>query len=439
MMSGIVLRRIAVASVVLVLMGMTTACNPAGGPEPTQSVQTTTTAPELTVVSAEAYVVPLHKADLSFKVGGQIVAVEVKEGETVRKDQVLATVDDASQQIGLAQAQAKLESAQASLAETKAGSTPEQIAQSEASLAKAEAALAQLMAGPTPQKVKEAEAKVEAAQASLSEVSAGSRDEEIRAAAASLLQTEADVREAQADYDAFMYGNSDRLGPYGLALEKATNSYEAAKADYDKVVNGATGEEIAVARASLHEAQAALETTKAGASAEEIAQAQAEVLRTQAALAELKAGATTEQVAVAEASVKSAETDVSQAQLDLDQTKLTAPFDGVVGQLDVDEGEFVTSGETAVSLANVSEWRIETDDLNETDVVDVKEGATVTIKVDALPNESLEGKVINIQPKSETKSGDITYTVLIAITQGDTSKLRWGMTAYVDIDTGSDS
>jgi multidrug resistance efflux pump len=274
-------------------------------------------------------------------------------------------------------------------------------------------------------------------------VLAGARDEDLQAASAQLLQTEADVRLAQADYDRFVYGDPKVAEPYGVALQKATLNYEAAKAEYDKLVNGATNEAISVARANVAKALAGLKQAEAGATAEQIAQSQADVASAQAALDKVLAGATDEQVAVAEAGVGIAEAGVQRAksgvllvEAELAKTELLAPFDGTVGLLDVDEGEIVQPGITVMSFGDTSRWQIETDDLTEIDVVNVRPGATVSISVDALPGEEFEGKVMRITPKSETKAGDVTYTVLIDITKGETSKLRWGMTTFVDIEVG---
>jgi HlyD family secretion protein len=455
------LRVIGLVLAAILLAGVNTACgaiDESAQAVPAQAASSDTPA----LVSAEAFVVPLQEADLSFEVGGPVVSVAVEEGDTVTEGQLLAQVDDTTQQIGLieakvnltnaeanlAKAGAGLSQAQASLADTKAGAIPEQIVQAEADVAKAEACLAELMAGSTPGEIAEAEAKIETARANLAQVLAGSRDEDIQAAAAQMLQAEADVREAQADYDKHVYGDLDRLGPYGLALEQATLSYEAAKADYDKLVNGSTEEEIAVYRAQLYEAQTALEKVLAGATAEQIVQAQADVTRAQAALAELEAGSTAEQIAISQAGVESAAADVQVAQAgietaetgllsakaELAKTKLTAPFNGLVGRLSLKQGEMAQTGQSAIILGDTSRWQIETDDLTELEVGRVKPGANVQISVDALPGEPFEGQVVRITPKSETKAGDVTYTVLIDITSGNTSALHWGMTTFVDIE-----
>lgn len=441
------LKFITLALATVLLIGGITACS--GSETPTVEPVAAATAQQPQVVSAEAFVVPLKQADLSFEVGGRVAAIEVEEGEKVTKGTVLARLDQityqtqvAEAQAALAEAEATLAKAQADLADTKAPTRPEQIAQAEASLAKAQAALAELIAGPTDEAIGVAQAEVASAQASLNEVMAGSREEAIQAASAKLLQAEADVRLAQADYDKFVYGDPKVAEPYGVALQKATLTYEAAQAEYDELVNGATDEAIAVARAGVAKAQASLAQVQAGSTPEQIAQVQADVASAEASLAELKAGATQEEIAVAEAGVKIAEAGVEKAQAgitsaqtELAKTELLAPFDGTVGSVNIDEGEIV-SGSVAISFGDTSKWQIETDDLTEIDVVNVREGAQVSISVDALPGQEFEGKVVRITPKSVTKAGDVTYTVLIDITSGDVSRLRWGMTTFVDIEIG---
>lgn len=443
------LKLIATTLAFVLAIGAITACGEASTPT-VEPVAEASAAEQPQVVSAEAFVVPLKKSDLSFEIGGRVATIKVEEGDKVAKGDVLAQLDQtsyqtqvAAAQAGLIEAEANLAKAQADLANTKAPVTQEKIAQAEAALAKAQAALAEQIAGPTEEAINVAKAEVAVAQASLNEVLAGSRNEDLQAASAKMLQAEAEVRLAQADYDRFVYGDPKVAEPYGVALQKATLTYEAAKAEYDKLVNGATGEAIAVARAGVAKAQAALAQAMAGATPEQIAQAQADVASAEAALADVKTGATAEEIAVAEAGVKiaeagveSAKTGITSAQAELAKTELIAPFAGTIGELNLDEGEIVQPGTVALSLGDSSKWQIETDDLTEIDVVNVREGARVSISVDALPGEEFDGKVVRITPKSVTKAGDVTYTVLIDITSGDVSRLRWGMTTFVDIEIG---
>lgn len=448
--------------IIIVAIALVSACSQEPEPEP---VPVTSAVQQPPVVSAEAFVVPLQEADLAFEVGGKVASVAVEEGEEVEEGQLLAELENSAQRAALAQAEAavaqaeaqlaeaaaRLAEAQANLAKINADPTEEEIAQLQANLSRAEAALAEVMAGPTKEDVAQAEAAIRTAQAQLNELLADARDEDLKIAAAKVMQAQADVRKAQTEYDRVRYGDPPDRVVVGGELEKATLIYEAAQAELDKLINGATDEQIATARARVAEAQAALDKVQAGATDEQIAQAQAEVLRAEADLASLLAGATDEEIAIAEAQVETAQANletiranveaaqvgVSSAQVQLEKTRLNAPFSGTVSSLNIDEGEIVQAGTNVIALGDTSKWQLETDDLTEIDVVDVQPGAKVSISVDALPDETLEGEVVKITPKSETKAGDVTYTVLIDITKGDTSRLRWGMTTFVDIDADS--
>jgi HlyD family secretion protein len=139
----------------------------------------------------------------------------------------------------------------------------------------------------------------------------------------------------------------------------------------------------------------------------------------------LKAGATTEQIDAAKARV-------AQAQAALDEATLLASFDGIIAELPINLGEMVAPGVRVASIADLSNWQVETDDLSEVDVVNVQPGAAVSVTVDALPGVTLTGQVTSITPRSAVKRGDVTYTVKVALANPD-PRLKWGMTAFVDI------
>ncbi len=135
-------RHVTLVALAALVIGGATACS--GVDQESAPVdEAQAAAPERpSVVSAEAFVIPARQADLSFETTGQIMALEITEGDNVAKGQILARLDDESQQASLTQAQANLESSVASLAQTKASATAEKIAQTQADLTKFEAALA---------------------------------------------------------------------------------------------------------------------------------------------------------------------------------------------------------------------------------------------------------------------------------------------------------
>ena len=72
------------------------------------------------VLDASGYVVARRQATVSSKVTGKVLEVFIEEGMRVEKDQVVATLDDSTQQAQLALAVSQAESARAALAEIEA-------------------------------------------------------------------------------------------------------------------------------------------------------------------------------------------------------------------------------------------------------------------------------------------------------------------------------
>jgi hypothetical protein len=68
----------------------------------------------------------------------------------------------------------------------------------------------------------------------------------------------------------------------------------------------------------------------------------------------------------------------------------------------------------------------------------VREGADVSIQLDALSGEEFKGEVVRITPQSQTQAGDVVYQVLIDFVGGDMSRLRWGMTGFAHIQAAPD-
>jgi multidrug resistance efflux pump len=381
----------------------------AATPTPTVEVKSSGKSSSSAIVSAEGFVMPIHKTDLAFQAGGPVTEVLVAEGDHVEAKQVLARLNSIDQQMAVAQAEASVKQAQVGVESAKAA------------VASAQAQLAQAKAGPRPETIAQAEAAVQTAQAQLAQLVAGARREDIDAASTSLLKAAAALRLAQAEYDKISWAGDVGQLPQSLALEQATMDYQAAKAQYEKLKNGPTAQEIAVARAGVAEAKAALVAAQAGPTQEVIAVAEAGVKEAEVGVTQAEAA-----LAIAQAALTTAQTALS-------HFELTAPMAGTVGQVNLDVGQFVSPGTPVISLEDTSQWTVETDDLSEVDIVPVALGQPVKVTVDALPDKEFNGVVSAITPRSETKRGDVTYTVTVDLTDAADAPLRWGMTAFVDI------
>ena len=71
----------------------------------------------------DAFLARANTRDLDFATSGEITHIYVKEGQHVSEDQLLATIDDSSQKVDLAEAKADLQSAQDTLDEVQSGSS----------------------------------------------------------------------------------------------------------------------------------------------------------------------------------------------------------------------------------------------------------------------------------------------------------------------------
>jgi HlyD family secretion protein len=152
-------------------------------------------------------------------------------------------------------------------------------------------------------------------------------------------------------------------------------------------------------------------------------------------LAKVKNGPDPDTVALAEARVNNAKTQLNAGKVAISDLELTAPFDGVIVTNDLIVGELAAPGQTSIVLANLSEYKVETTDLTELNVVSVKEGSKVTVTFDAVPGLDVSGKVERVQALGKNVQGDITYKVTVKLDQQD-ERLRWNMTALVAFEEG---
>ncbi len=384
------------------------------------------------VIWASGKLVPSQWAALSPDASGAVTEIDVKVGDRVEAGQVLLRLESGHQKAALAQAQAQLQRAQAQLAEAKSGARDQEIAAARAAVDAAQARLDRLQQG-TP--LAEVEAGLAEAQAALRKVKEGASQDQLIAAQTDIANASAQLRQAQAAYDQVSGLADVGARPESALLEQATNAYNAAQARLDDLKRGATAADVAGAEARLRRAQAQLDALRATQPAD-IAAAQAEVRQLKAQLDLTAAGARPEQIEALTADVEAATAAVAQAQAALVDTELRAPSAGEVAWLDARVGEQAAAGKAVITLGDTSHFQVETTDLRETDVTRIQEGMPVEITFDALPGRRFEGVITRIAPMSTVEKGSTNYTVTVDVKDLDPT-LRWGMTAFVNINVGS--
>lgn len=92
-----------------------------------------------------------------------------------------------------------------------------------------------------------------------------------------------------------------------------------------------------------------------------------------------------------------AQANLALAEARLAKTSIAAPFSGIVGFRNISVGAYVSPGDRIVELASVDPLKVEFR-VSETYLSNLRVGLPVTVTVDALPGETITGKITAIDP-----------------------------------------
>jgi HlyD family secretion protein len=156
------------------------------------------------------------------------------------------------------------------------------------------------------------------------------------------------------------------------------------------------------------------------------------------AQSELDAAQTTHDAAVAQlevnkAQVAQAQAAINQVEVDLKNTTIRSPVDGIVISRNVDVGQTVAASLTAPTLFTIandlSKMEVHSN-VDEADVGNVWEGQDVSFTVDAFPARRFRGKVYQVRNSPVNVQGVVTYNAVARI-DNEELLLKPGMTANV--------
>ena len=156
------------------------------------------------------------------------------------------------------------------------------------------------------------------------------------------------------------------------------------------------------------------------------------------ALIQLSGDNLTKQMQNASDSLRSAELSVEDTQKQVDDYTITAPISGTIISKDVKVGDTVGTSASAVETMCViydMSYLEMTLNVDELEILSIKEGQEATITADAIPNQTFRGVVTSVSKSGTTTGGTTTYPVTIRIDEmGD---LLPGMNATAEIVTES--
>ncbi|MEP6962830.1 MAG: biotin/lipoyl-binding protein, partial [Acidobacteriota bacterium] len=260
----------------------------------------------------------LTQVDLSFKTPGRLIELTVREGDWVKKGQVIARLDAAQLGQQKNRDQASVSSAQSQYQQLET-SIEFQKATIESDVALKKAEMAQ-------------------AQARLDDLLAGSRQQEVAQAQAAVTDAKAwnDVAKSEWTRAQALYAKEDI----------STSQYDQARTKVDSTT------------AQMRQAEQHLALVQEGPRKEEIVGARAAVARAQANVATAEANRIELKRKQQELTGRRAEIDKNRAQVGMTETQisdttLVAPIDGVILLKAAEAGEVVAGGTTIVSIGDL--------------------------------------------------------------------------------------
>jgi len=403
-------------------------------------------------------------------VAGKIVQMNVQQGQSVKKGDVIAVIDNTNQKYIVDQLQAVVDMKKAKLEELKTGTRPEQIAQAQA-------------------QVNSTLAQINAAKEQLAKAAGGARAEEIAASQAAVDQSSASLRgakiqksnleksldTAQCDYRDLLDSMSsfkDSDGNYSpdaaiAALDSqlaahiitdaqytekvnAINQLFAKKAQLESTISSLKGQikvaenQISVLEAGVDAAESALDLKTVGATSydiqilvDQVKVAQAGYDSASAQLKLLKSGATSQAIAMAQADMDQSNAQLNQARYVLDSCSITALQDGVVISKNYELGDIVAIGNNIADIANVNDLYVlcyvpvsYLDKVSYGQELQVKTSlGTQTGKVTFIDLEN-QYTPKDLQSSSDNENKSVKMKVSIA---GDGGRLKSGISADVTI------
>jgi RND family efflux transporter MFP subunit len=125
------------------------------------------------------------------------------------------------------------------------------------------------------------------------------------------------------------------------------------------------------------------------------------------------------------------EIDVKIAQMELDKTKIRAPFSGIITEIKISPKEHISTGQELFTLVNISQIKVKAKVL-ESEIGKMKVGREVDLRFSAYPGKVFKGVVEAISPivNSEDKTCSVHITV-----NNPTEELKPGMHAEVEIES----
>ncbi len=353
---------------------------------------------DLTVtVNATGAITPFQQLPLAFDFNAPVKEILAKEGQFVKKGDILARLDAPDLENAVANAQLGLAAQQASYDALTRPARDVDIAVAEAALKAAQAQAGAATLGADPNQVEIARLQAEISRNQLWQA-----------------QLQRDLPSAAAKQAA------EQASALGFSVSvPQTNPADTVTGSIVQAQNGVALADVGVTGAENKPADVAA-----------LSSANAQIVAAQTQLDLLKNGPTELQLKIAQTQLQIAQLAVKQAEMALSHAVLVAPFDGIIAQNNLVVGEAPPQG-AAMSLIDSSSYYVDVA-VDETDIVNVQTGQSVTLRLDALPDAKITARVTRVAITPIRAGQLVTYTVRVTLGETD-APIRVGMTTTATI------
>lgn len=414
-------------------------------------------------INGSGLIVANTKVDVKSKAGGRVVELFVDEGSEVRKGDIIARIDPSDTQTVFDQAQADVTSSQARAAQARTSAELQQRnsqttikdAENQLALARIRLAKAEKDATMQPQlsqsAITNAKASVqvaEEAQLTLLNVTIPQQKREAMANA-QRAQTDLDnaVSNEQRQKSLLELGYISQAA-YEQSVSQLASARASAASAQQKLstIESQFDADRRSAQARLDQAKAALRQAQINSGQDFVSQKSLDEARKNVSTAEialqrarndrLNNAVRSNDITTAVASAVRSKVALRNAQVQLQDTTVLAPRDGVVTVRYLEQGTIIppgtstfAQGTSIVELSDVSRLFVEIP-VDEADIANVHVDQTVRIVVEAYPGQNIQGVVTRVNPSATTTNNITAIKVRVEITSNpDKLQIMPGMSA----------
>jgi HlyD family secretion protein len=429
-----------------------------GGKATGLEVQAVTKRDVSQIVSETGTVKASKDVNLSFLASGQVSSVHVKEGDTVKAGQVLATLKSSSQAAQVAQARSSLDAQMAQLNKLQAGVTSVDQTSLQTTVASAKTALAQTKSNlQTTQSVQDLQVKNARQKLYSNDLRAYvangvNESSSFNSQPPTISGTYTGSETGEYDIDiyrsstnsgySFQYSGLESgigsaktngtvpLGTRGLYIQFPTGYANADELKYVVPIPN-TRSATYVAVQSAYEQAVQNRQTAIMQAQDKVQSAQDALNSAQAKYNQSVAPARSEDLQAQQASVAGARASLEAAQAGYSNTIITAPFSGTITNVSAKVGEVSSPGAPAISMISANNYEVDVN-IPEADITNVTVGDMGTTTFDAYSNAKFAVKVVSVAPNATDVNGVTTVKTTLEFLKTD-SRIKPGLSANNDI------